>query len=56
MNLDKYRNKDIGIIFQSYNLLPHLTASENIILSMDISKIKCKNKKEEPKEKTKKKK
>ena len=47
MNLDKYRNKDIGIIFQSYNLLPHLTASENIILSMDISKIKCKNKKEE---------
>ena len=47
MNLDKYRNKDIGIIFQSYNLLPHLTASENIILSMDISKIKYKNKKEE---------
>lgn len=46
MNLDKYRNKDIGIIFQSYNLLPHLTAAENIILSMDISKIKCKNKKE----------
>jgi len=47
MNLDKYRNKDIGIIFQSYNLLPHLTASENIILSMDISKIKYDNKKEE---------
>ena len=47
MNLDKYRNKDIGIIFQSYNLLPHLTASENIILSMDISKVKYKNKKEE---------
>ena len=47
MNLDKYRNRDIGIIFQSYNLLPHLTASENIILSMDISKLKFKNKKEE---------
>ena len=47
MDLDKYRNKDIGIIFQSYNLLPHLTASENIILSMDISKVKYKNKKEE---------
>ncbi len=47
INLDKYRNRDIGIIFQSYNLLPHLTAGENIILSMDISKVKYDNKKEE---------
>ncbi len=46
-NLDIYRNKDIGIVFQSYNLLPHLTAGENIILSMDISKVKYDNKKEE---------
>lgn len=47
MNLDKYRNTDIGIVFQSYNLLPGLTAIENIILSMDVSKVKIKNKKEE---------
>ena len=46
MNLDKYRNTNIGIVFQSYNLLPHLTAIENIILSMDISKVKDINKKE----------
>lgn len=46
MDLDVYRNTDIGIVFQSYNLLPHLTAMENIILSMDISKVKVKNKKE----------
>ena len=46
MNLDRYRNTDIGIVFQSYNLLPRLTARENIILSMDISKVKVKNKKE----------
>lgn len=46
MNLDKYRNTDIGIVFQSYNLLPRLTAVENIILSMDISNVKVKNKKE----------
>lgn len=46
VNLDKYRNSDIGIIFQSYNLLPHLTALENVILSMDISHVKVKNKKE----------
>ena len=46
INLDKYRNTDIGIVFQSYNLLPSLTAIENIILSMDISKVKVNNKKE----------
>lgn len=40
MNLDKYRSNSIGIIFQSFNLLPHLTAIENITLSMDINKIK----------------
>ena len=46
MNLNSYRNTDIGIVFQSYNLLPHLTAIQNIILSMDVSKAKVKNKKE----------
>ena len=46
INLDKYRNSSIGIVFQSYNLLPYMTASENIILSMDISGIKEKNRKE----------
>ena len=46
VNLDKYRNSDIGIVFQSYNLLPHLTASENIILSMDINGLKKVNKKD----------
>lgn len=50
VDLDKYRSKDIGIIFQSYNLLPHLTASENIILSMDISGIKVDDKKNLAKE------
>ena len=46
MNLDKYRNSDIGIVFQSYNLLPFMTAVENIILSMDVNGLKIKNKKE----------
>lgn len=45
MDLDKYRSNDIGIVFQSYNLLPHLTAMENIMLSMDISKVKVSDKK-----------
>ena len=46
MDLDKYRNSDIGIVFQSYNLLPQFTAEENIILSMDISNVKNIDKKE----------
>ena len=45
-DLDKYRSSDIGIIFQSYNLLPHLTAMENIILSMDISNVDVTDKSE----------
>lgn len=46
IDLDYYRSRDIGIVFQSYNLLPHLTASENIILSMNISNLKIENKEE----------
>ena len=47
INLDRYRSHEIGIVFQSYNLLPFMTTSENIILSIDASGIKVKNKKEE---------
>lgn len=46
INLDKYRSHDIGVVFQSYNLLPFMTVCENIILSMDVSGIKINNKKE----------
>ena len=45
INRDIYRSNEIGVIFQNYNLLPHLTALENVILSMDISNIKVKDKK-----------
>ncbi len=41
-----YRSRDVGVIFQSFNLLPKLTAAENVILSMDVSGRKFKNKKE----------
>ena len=44
MNRDHYRCNEIGVIFQSYNLLPHLTALENVVLSMDISNLKVKDK------------
>lgn len=46
MDVEKYRSKHIGIVFQSFNLLPHLTAIENVILSMDISGLKMNNQRE----------
>ena len=42
---DCYRAKSIGVIFQGYNLLTNATALENILLSMNISGNKEKNKK-----------
>ncbi len=43
---DKYRAKDIGVIFQAYNLLQNASAAQNITLSMSISNMKIRNKKE----------
>lgn len=45
INRDEYRAKDIGVIFQGFNLLTNVTAIENIILSMNISGAKIKDKK-----------
>lgn len=41
----EYRSNYIGVVFQSFNLLTHLTALENVVLSMNISKGKFKHKK-----------
>ena len=37
MDRHKYRRENVGMIFQSYNLLPQLTALENVILSLELS-------------------
>ncbi len=34
---DTYRRNKVGIIFQSYNLIPTFTAVENILISMSIT-------------------
>lgn len=34
---EKYRRNDIGIIFQNYNLIPYMTAVENVLLPMSIT-------------------
>lgn len=36
--LTKFRKEQIGFVFQSYNLLPNLTALENVEFSTEISK------------------
>ena len=44
--IDRYlfRSKYVGVIFQAYNLLPHLTAEENVEMSMRASGKKIPNK------------
>lgn len=40
-----YRSLCVGVVFQSFNLLPHLTAKENVLLSMDVAGVRGINKK-----------
>ncbi|MBZ9606293.1 ABC transporter ATP-binding protein [Clostridium estertheticum] len=42
----QYRSRMVGVIFQGYNLLPQLTAQENVVLSLDVSGKKLENKNE----------
>jgi len=45
LDRDTYRAQQVGVIFQSYNLLTNATAVQNIVLSMSISKSPEKDKK-----------
>lgn len=38
-SLIKYRAQKIGFIFQNYNLVPNLTAIENVMLPMEFAKV-----------------
>ena len=40
LDRDKYRREHIGMIFQSYYLLPQLTAVENVELSLELAGLK----------------
>ena len=47
---DTYRNHSIGFVFQSYNLIPHLTILENVALALTIGGIEYSKRKERAKE------
>lgn len=48
--LISYRAKKIGFIFQNYNLIPNLSALENVILPMEFAKIPKNERKKRAKE------
>src|SRR5699024_7836213 len=43
IGLRNYRKNDVSIIFQAYNLLPYLSAIDNVLTAMEISKTGHKN-------------
>jgi len=38
-DLDNYRCKEIGFVFQNYQLIPNLTARENVCLAMEFASV-----------------
>jgi len=46
INKYDYRSRYLGVVFQGFNLLPHLTAVENVVLSLDICGKKIKDKRQ----------
>ena len=47
---DNYRNKEIGIVFQAYNLIPHISVLGNVELAMTLSGVSKKEREERAKE------
>ncbi|UII56821.1 ABC transporter ATP-binding protein [Cytobacillus spongiae] len=45
IGLTNFRNQFVSIVFQSYNLLPYMTALQNIVTAMEITKSPVSNKK-----------
>ncbi len=43
---DAYRNRRVGFVFQSYNLIPHQTALSNVELALTLSGVSPKERKE----------
>ena len=41
---DAYRNKKVGFVFQTYNLIPHLTILENVQISLSLAGVSASEK------------
>ena len=48
--LDEYRRSTIGHIYQSYNLIPHLTVLDNVLVSLDMTTLSSAEKKQRAEE------
>lgn len=46
MGLTGYRQKEISIVFQSYNLIYYMNAYQNVLNALNISKVKIPDKKQ----------
>lgn len=44
--LIRYRNTSIGFVFQNYNLIPNLTAIENVMLPMEFAHVPTKERRD----------
>lgn len=49
-NWDAYRNSQIGFVFQSYNLISHLTVLQNVEIALTLSGVSSKERKRRAKE------
>lgn len=47
---DSYRNHEVGIVFQSYNLIPHLTVLGNVELAMALNGVSDKEREKRAKD------
>ena len=46
---DRYRNNCIGFIFQSYNLIPHITILDNVEMAMTLSGVSARTRRKKAK-------
>ena len=49
VNWDRYRNNCIGFIFQSYNLIPHISVLANVEMAMTLSGVNARTRKRKAK-------